>query len=158
MENSKKEIRTEIAEREYDIERLEKAGLTGMAKTIKKLKEKKSKMLIAYENYRYVRPEKFQEFNDRLRKETFKDYTYSRLRFTPLETYGKVPPMNVIELIEQANERGCFDKFEVADIESVTELPDPIVFGVIEGCSDKFFISQWDDDVKIEDILSDVDG
>lgn len=146
----------------YDLERLEKAGFKGVAALIKKLKEKKAKMLIAYEHYRFVKPEKFKQFNERLKKETFKTennfITYNRLRFTPLETYNKVPPMNVIEAIEQANERACFDSFEVADIESVKELEDPIVFGLIEGCSDKFFIAQWDNDVKIEDILSSSEG
>lgn len=154
MNNSEQELQKV----EYDIDRLEKAGLTDMAKTLKKLKAQKAKMLIAYEHFRFVRPEKFQAFNDKLRRETQKDYTYNRLRFTALDQYAKVPPMNVIEAIEQATAKLCFDKFEVADIESVTELPDPIVFGVIDGCSDKFFISQWDDDVKIEDILSEVDG
>lgn len=156
MNNSKKEV--QVKEADYDIERMEKAGLTGMAATLKKLKEKKAKMIIAYEHYRFVRPEKFQAFNERLRKETQKDYTYSRLRFTSLEKYSKVPPMNVIESIENANARMCFDGFEVADIESVTVLPDPIVFGIIEGCSDKFYIAQWDNDVNIEDILSETDG
>ena len=117
-------------------------------------------MIIAYEHFRFVRPEKFTEFNERLRKETWnqEQYTYNRLRFTPLESYSKVPPMNVIEAIELANARLCFDRYEVADIESVKELPDPIVFGIIDGCSDKFFISQWDDDVKIEDIINSDEG
>lgn len=154
MNDSKKEI----MEVQYDIERLEKAGLTAMAATIKKLKEKKTKMTIAYEHFRFVRPEKFAEFNERLKRETMKDYTYNRLRFTPIEKYDKVPPMGVLDSIDAANDKHCFDRFEVADIESVTELPDPIVFGVIDGCSDKFFVAQWDDDVKIEDILSSDEG
>lgn len=147
-----------VKEVEYDIERLEKSGLTGIAKTIKKLKEKNAKMIIAYEHFRFVRPEKFQAFNERLKRETMKDYTYNRLRFTALENYNKIPPMMVLDAIDAANDKACFDRYEVADIESVKELPDPIVFGVIDGCSDKFFITQWDDDVKIEDILSENDG
>lgn len=144
----------------YDIKRMEKAGLTGMAKTLKKMKEQKVKMTIAYEHFRFVKPEKFQEFNEKLRKETWdgNNYSYNRLRFTPIESYSKVPPMNVIEAIEGANDKKCFDRFEIADIESVKELPDPIVFGVIDGCSDKFFVAQWDNDVKIEDILSSNEG
>jgi len=144
----------------YDLDRLEKAGLKGMAATIKKLKDKKAKMLVAYECYRFVKPEKFDAFNERLRKETWnpQTYTYNRLRFTALENYDKVPPMSVIEEIEKANDRACFDRYEVADIESVQELPDPIVFGVIDGCSDKFYIAQWDNDVKIEDILNSNEG
>lgn len=141
-----------------DLDRLEKAGLTTVAKTVKRMKEQKSKMSVAYEHFRFVRPEKFDEFNARLKKETYKDYTYSRLKFTPIEIYDKVPPMDVIESIEKANEFNCFDSYEVASIESVKELPDPIVFGIVDGCSDKFFIAQWDNDVRIEDILSSDEG
>ena len=39
------------------------------------------------------------------------------------------------------------------DFEWIKEIKDPIVFGVINGCPDKFFISQWDDDIKIDDIF-----
>jgi hypothetical protein len=35
----------------------------------------------------------------------------------------------------------------------VKEVIDPIIFGKIDGCTDRFFIAQWDDDVKIEDIV-----
>ena len=135
-----------------DIERMEKAGLTTAMLQLRKLREQKQKMTIAYKHYRFVKPEKFQAFNERLKKETLKDYTYSRLKFTELAKYEKVPPMHVIDKLEEANARACFDKYEVASIESVTELPDPIIFGIIDGCSDKFFIDQWDSDVKKDDL------
>ena len=32
------------------------------------------------------------------------------------------------------------------------------LFGVVTGCDDRFFIAQWDDDVKIEDILQGDEG
>ena len=63
------------------------------------------------------------------------------------------PPDTVLDALEKAKEDNCFDTFEVAKISWIEEIKDPILFGIIEGCSDKFFISQWDDDVKIEDLL-----
>jgi hypothetical protein len=52
----------------------------------------------------------------------------------------------------------CFDRFEVAKVETIEVRPDPIIFGLINDCVDKFFITQWDDDVKIEDILKQNEG
>lgn len=49
----------------------------------------------------------------------------------------------------------CFDSFSVAHI---AEVKDPILFGEIAECTDKFFIAQWDEDVKIEDILTEKEG
>jgi len=80
------------------------------------------------------------------------------LQFTAIQAYEKVPPDFVLEAMEKAMDLNCFDRFEVASIQSVKEIPDPIVFGVIDGCTDKFFISQWDNDVKIEDILKENEG
>ncbi|MGD0652253.1 MAG: hypothetical protein ABSA97_14145, partial [Verrucomicrobiia bacterium] len=64
-----------------------------------------------------------------------------------------VPPPAALEKLAEARMFGCFDDFEVADLKTVAVRPDPILFGVIIGCPDKFFIVQWDNDVKIEDIL-----
>jgi hypothetical protein len=47
----------------------------------------------------------------------------------------------------------CFDSFEIAKIQWKREIKDPILFGRIDGCPDRFYVSQWDDDVRIEDIL-----
>lgn len=46
-----------------------------------------------------------------------------------------------------------FDRFEIAKIHWKEELKGPILFGIIDICTDKFFIAQWDDDLRIEDIL-----
>ena len=53
---------------------------------------------------------------------------------------------------------GVFDTFEVAKIESTRVYRDPIVFGRISGCDDRFYIAQYDDDVKIEDLLGPNEG
>lgn len=63
--------------------------------------------------------------------------------------------MSVLDSLEVAMGRKCFDSFMVAHI---IDVEDPILFGYINGCSDHFFIDQWDEDVKIQDILKDNEG
>ena len=143
-------------------ERLEKLGLTTVGKNIKVLKEMKRKMIIAYEHFRCVPKEKIKNFNKKLRDETLlergNETRYKQLVFIPLEKYTEVPPMNVLNDLEAAQEIGCFDSYEIAKIEDIVEVKDPIVFGRIAGCTDRFFVSQWDDDVKIDDILKKNEG
>ena len=144
------------------LERLEKLGLKTASNKIKELKELRRKMSIAYEHFRFVTPEKINAFNEKLRKQTEKKdqyyITYDKLNFISLSNYEEVPPIDVLDKIEQAQEIGCFDTFEIAKIESVKETKDPIVFGIVNNCPDKFFIAQWDNDIKIEDILNENEG
>lgn len=148
-------------------QKLEKVGLTKVAKKIKELKDLKLKTIIAYEHYRFVRPENFEKFNEKLKDQTLREsglagrnlyHNYDKLRFTKIEDYEKIPPEHVLTSIEEAIDKKCFDSFEVCDLESVKEYKDPIIFGCIKLCKDKFFIAQWDDDVKIEDILETNEG
>ena len=143
-------------------ERLEKLGLKTASSKVKEMREMKRKMTIAYEHYRFVKQEKIDAFNKKLEEETRKEnknqYSYKCLTFISLETYIEVPPEFVLDKIEEAIERGCFDTFEIAKIQDMVVQKDPIVFGRINGCPDRFFIGQWDDDVSIEDILKENEG
>ena len=143
-------------------ERLEKLGFADAAARLKVLTERKRKLAIAYEHYRFVREEKITAFNRELeRKEppTSKNgYQYKQLSFTPVSQYTEVPPEHVLASLEVAMERKCFDRYAVAHIVTKVKTPDPILFGMVDGCSDCFFIDQWDEDVKIEDILKDNEG
>ena len=136
-------------------ERLEKTGFKAASKRVTELRERKRKLMIAYENYRFVRQEKIDAFNEKLRKQKSKDGSYSLLDFSPIESYEGAPPESVLDALETAQARNCFDTFEVAYIRRVK---DPILFGRIKACPDRFFIAQWDDDVKIEDILKPHEG
>lgn len=133
--------------------RLDKLGFKKAVSTMDKIQ----RMSLAYEKYMFVSQEKINKFNDKLRIETLKEDAKSRiykhLAFTPIGDYGKVPPDKVLDKLEAAQNTGIFDSFEVAYIEWVKEVKDPIIFGRINGCDDRFFISQWDDDVKVEDII-----
>lgn len=134
-------------------DRLKRLGLTAVATKLSKAE----KMKAAYENYLFLSAEKIDRFNKKLMNESLTENqrtrAYKRLQFIPLAKYTELPPPNVLEALEKAQNLNCFDTFEIAKIDWIREMKDPILFGVIEGCTDKFFISQWDDDVKVEDIL-----
>ena len=143
-------------------ERLEKLGLKAASKRVIELRERKRKLALAYEHYRFVRQEKIDAFNQKLQKETQKDmkngYEYKTLSFTALESYEATPPESVLDALETAIGRNCFDSYEVAHIVTKVVTPDPILFGRIKACSDRFYIAQWDNDVRIEDILKSNEG
>lgn len=150
-----------------EVSLLKKAGFAKAAAKVKEQAERKRRLVVAYENYRYVRAEKFVEFNKKLYEQTVKRTgkkgrdlveKYDKLIFTPIASYEKVPPTDVLEKVAEASERGVFDALEVAHIESVVEQKDPIVFGLIKGCTDRFFIAQWDNDIRIEDLLAENEG
>lgn len=140
------------------LDKLEAAGLNKVVSRIKSVRLLHQKLDIAYKNYQLIATDEIiSEFNEKLKKETLKEdkysYSYKHLLFTPLEEYQKVPPDFVLERIIKAKQLECFDSFEVCTIGWHKEIKDPIVFGIIKGCSDKFFISQWDDDITITELL-----
>lgn len=140
-----------------DTVRLEKLGLKKAAGKINEFRETKRKIDIAYKNFRIIKPEKIEAFNKKLKDETLREdknaYEYKVLAFTPLEDYEAVPPEAVLQKIEKAIEKDCFDSFEVAKIDWIKEIKDPIVFGRINGCPDRFYVAQWDTDIKVDDIF-----
>ena len=149
------------------LERLEALGLTKCATTLKKELTIRQKLAVAYAHFRYLTPEKLAAFNVKLRTETEQVEgqnqwgqikAYKRTKQTSLKDYDKVPPDSVLDALEAAQAHGCFDQYEVMTLESHKEVPDPILFGTVEGSPDLFFIAQWDTDVKIEDILNDHEG
>lgn len=137
---------------------LNELGFKKAASTLDEKKARAKKMMVAYENYRFVTPEIFDRFQKELMAKTRKGYQYDTLAFVNVKDYPEVPPQGVLDNMKIAMDRKCFDYFEVAKIETVEVRPDPILFGRITGCSDAFFIDQWDHDVKIEDILKESEG
>ena len=157
-------------ETQLQVERLKKLGFTQAANELEKAVKVanevakdsplKRKLAIAYEHFRFVRPEKIAEYNAKLKAQTIKNggrfsETYDTVDFMSLSDYGSIPPESVLLALEDAKKFECFDSFEIAYIKQV---PDPILFGRIGGCTDRFFVSQWDNDVRIEDILKDNEG
>lgn len=137
------------------IERLEKLGFKQAANTTKEKVAMKRKLAVAYEHFRFVREEKIQEFKNKLSKERTKEGWYKNLVFTPIGNYSETPPLSVLKSLEEAMEKKCFDSFEIAHIEMVK---DPILFGRVNGCTDRFFIDQWDEDLNIDQIIGKNEG
>ena len=159
------------------LERLEALGLTHAAKVIKEEIPIRQKLSVAYEHYRYVTQKKLDQFRQQLEQATKvvintdrpgglytpgtngqETYRFTTLHCTPLEDYESVPPTHVLDAIEEAQRYQCFARYEVLRLKEETIKPDPILFGVVAGSSDRFFIAQWDHDVAIEDILKDHEG
>lgn len=133
---------------------LSELGFTAAASKLKQLETKKRKLAIAYEHFRFVRQEKIDAFNNKLRT-SGTGMGWKMLSFTAVSQYEEIPPAHVLLKMAEAKEQKCFDAFEVAHI---VEVKDPILFGRVNGCSDRFFIDQWDNDVKIEDLLMPSEG
>lgn len=141
-------------QKEITKEWLSKLGLKAATQEI----ESTEKIMFAYSNYEYITPVDVSKFNERLKKETMIEspdsYQYKKLVFIALDKYEKVPPSDILEKLEVAQEKKCFDRFEIAKVDWIKEVKDPILFGRIDNCDDYFFIGQWDDDVKFEDVKS----
>jgi hypothetical protein len=69
---------------------------------------------------------------------------------TPVKHYNKIPPQYVAEKIIRANSLELFDKIVVAEIGRVN---DPLILGRIDGTNIRFFIAQFDDDIKLDDLI-----
>lgn len=148
------------------IDQAEAAGFTAAAKQARDLIHRKNKLAYAYEHFRYVTKQQFDAFNAELHKKTSRHEgaypnlyeCFDTLAIVPVEQYGEIPPPEVLTKIQEVRDAGVFDVLEVAKIESTRVYRDPIVFGRIVGCDDRFFICQWDVDVNINDILGEHGG
>ncbi len=139
------------------VDRLKELGFNTAAENAVKRASLAEKLGKAYSKYLYVSEDQINKFNERLKKESEKEnknsYTYKKLKFIDIKDYTEIPPQEALDSLKDAKEDNVFDTFEITKIEDVIEQKDPILFGRIEECNDRFFITQWDDDIKIEDIL-----
>lgn len=159
---------------ETHVDLAKEAGFAAAAGEAIRIADRARRLAQAYEHFRYVSEEKVQAFQARLRASTssLNDHqramiaqhrgahieTYDRLAFMPVEQYAKMPPSDVLMAVKAAKDRAIFDTFEVAAIETTREVHDPIVFGRITDCGDRFFVSQWGEDVKITDLIGENEG
>lgn len=146
-----------------NVELLKELGMDAAADNLQEKITLKQKLLVAYEHFKFVEPHIFERFQTELRNKTQRKdpdgYTrFDTIKFIGLSSYTEIPPPDCLQDLKKAKDLNIFDKFEVAKVETVEVRPDPIIFGSITGCVDKFFITQWDDDVKIEDILREGEG
>lgn len=137
-------------------------GFTAAVLNVEEAAVLKKKLTVAYERYRYVTSEQIQAFNTKLRQLSENlaqgQYHYQELVLTPTEKYPAIPPAEVLEKLAEAKGLQVFDSYEVAHIVAQVEVKDPILFGRVKGCGDRFIIAQWDDDVKVSDLIGELEG
>ena len=154
----------------------EAAGFTAAAETLRTKADRMSRLHRAY-HYRFVSQEVFDKFNQKLKDKTSRPATaadakkiangtayytatilHDQLTLVALEKYPALPPAEALKATTAARETGIFHRFEVAEVNPVgteIKLPDPIVFGLVDGCTDRFFVCEWGSDVSIKDLLGD---
>lgn len=124
---------------------LKELGMTAVADDLLKKKRGREKLLAAVEKFRYATGEDIDDFNADMKSQG------KRLAIVEIKDYKKLPPDHVLESLQKAQEADLFDTFHVAYI---VKVKDPILFGKIKAFKNLyFFIDQWGDDVKFEDIL-----
>jgi len=128
------------------------------------------KMAVAGEHHRVITPDNLAQFGRKLKRRTLRLWrsgmyaksSWKKLAFDDIGHYQGIPPQHAREALAKAKELKVFSRFEVGTLkEEVTSQyrdPDPILVGVIDGCDNKYFIAQWDNDVAIEDILKRGEG
>ena len=68
----------------------------------------------------------------------------------PIEEYESIPPKEVLTKLRTHKDRLLFDYFTIASVENVK---DPLLFGRINESRDRYFISQWGEDIKLDDLI-----
>lgn len=144
-----------------------KAGFTNAAKHAHEIADRARRLMMAYEHFRYVTEDQIIAFNAKLKEATLKRqgkagvnlyHVYDTLKFVPAAEYDKLPPADVLEKVAHAKSLAIFDETEVCTVTSTREYKDPIVFGRINGCTDRFYIADWGDDIRITDLLGPNEG
>jgi len=124
---------------------LKELGMDAVAETILKKKRGRDRLLKAVEKYQYATGEDIDDFNEEIKSQG------RRLVIVEIKDYKRLPPDDVLEALKKAQADDLFDSFHIAYIERVK---DPILFGKIKAFKNLFFyIAQWGDDVKFEEIL-----
>lgn len=78
-------------------------------------------------------------------KNTIGQYCWTE---TKIEDYKGIPPEFVLEKIEQYKQN--FDYMTIAEVNAIK---DPLLLGRVNDCTDRFFLKQWGEDVKLDDII-----
>lgn len=150
------------------IEQAKVLGFTAGAAKAELDRDRARRMYAAYTGYEIVEPGHIEAFQERLKARSMKRTGevgvnlrehFDTLVFEAPETYkgtgdsSGLPPKEALDAFAAAKDAGMFDTFEVARVESVQVYKDPILFGRIDGCLDRFFIAQWGDDVSLKDLI-----
>lgn len=151
------------------------AGFTTVATELERKAKLATNLAKAYEFFRYVSREAYDAFQkkildktkrpateaDRARLGRYTTEVADQLVIVDMGAYPGLPPADVLLKVKEARAMEIFDRFEVAEIQPVAtqvKLPDPIVFGLVDGCTDRFFVAEWGTDVSINDLLQKHEG
>ena len=74
-------------------------------------------------------------------------------RETPVCNYKGNPPSGILKKIIEENKKGIFDELRIVTVSKEVLAKDPLLIGRINGSEQRFFIAQWGDDVKMEDLF-----
>lgn len=69
---------------------------------------------------------------------------------TTLADYAGIPPDHVLQMLRNVKDKTIFDYFTIAQ---VNEVKDPLLLGRLNGHADRWFLSQWGDDVSLDDVI-----
>jgi hypothetical protein len=124
---------------------LKEVGMDAVAENLLKKKRGRERLLKAVELYKYATGEDIDDYNKDIRQHG------KELEMVEIKDYKQLPPDEVLEALKKAQGLDLFDTFHIAYIRKVK---DPILFGKIKAFKNLYFyIAQWGDDVKFEDIL-----
>lgn len=68
----------------------------------------------------------------------------------PIKEIEELPPNDVLIKLAEHKQRNVFDYFTIAKVKN---MYDPLLFGRIEGSTDRYFIAQWGDDINLDDVI-----
>jgi hypothetical protein len=145
-----------VIEKGVSIDKLKEAGFTGITDTLTRL----DKIQMAYEKYPSISQSTIDDYNKKLRKATEIDQgwsvNYQKAKLIKLSEYMETPPEKCLDAIIEARNTNLFEDFKLLHVvwtKETKKVPDPIVFGTFKDLDDYFFITQWDDDISLEDLL-----
>jgi len=75
---------------------------------------------------------------------------YFRWKEEKVEDYGALPPESVLKTYAEHKERRLFDYFTIASVEGIH---DPLLLGRLNDDETRYYIAQWGDDVKLDDVI-----
>lgn len=106
---------------------------------------------IATEEKLIVRPTQYIDSNTQWRNSTDpKRVGIFRWEEVDSQAYQGIPPVGVLEKLQTEKKKKIFNYFTIANVK---HIPDPILFGRIDGCPDRFYLAQWGDDVCLDDLI-----
>ena len=68
----------------------------------------------------------------------------------PLSQYAGIPPEPVLARLAEEKVKGIFQEYHVASVENIH---DPLLLGIVKGCADRWYLSQWGNDVSLDDVI-----